>query len=80
MREAVALGAREVMDAEISEEIGAGLGEVAPGARSTHRNGYPPRAWETSGGEIELLIPRNRRERRGWRKIAAGSADVTKHP
>ena len=35
VREAVALVAREVMEAEISSEIGADLGEVAPGARST---------------------------------------------
>ena len=30
VREAVALVARELMEAEISDEIGAGLGEVAP--------------------------------------------------
>jgi putative transposase len=61
VREAVALVAREVMEAEISSEIGADLGEVAPGARSTHRNRYRPRTWETRVGEIELLIPKKRR-------------------
>ena len=60
VREAVALVARELMDAEISDEIGAGLGEVAPESRSTHRNGYRPRPWETRVGEIELLIPKKR--------------------
>ena len=60
VREAVALVARELMDAEISSEIGAELREVAPEARSTHRNGYRPRAWETRVGEIELLIPKKR--------------------
>ena len=60
VREAVALVARELMDAEISDEIGAGLGEVAPEVRSTHRNGYRSRAWETRVGEIELLIPKKR--------------------
>src|SRR5207237_8185950 len=60
VREAVALVARELMDAEISDEIGAGLGEVAPETRLTHRNGYRPRAWETRAGEIELLIPKKR--------------------
>ena len=60
VREAVALIARELMEAEISGEIGAGLGEVAPETRSTHRNGYRPRAWETRVGEIELLIPKKR--------------------
>ena len=60
VREAVALVARELMDAEISDEIGAALGEVAPEVRSTHRNGYRPRAWETRVGEIELSIPKKR--------------------
>jgi transposase-like protein len=60
VREAVVLIARELMEAEISGEIGAGLGEVAPEARITHRNGYRVRPWETRVGEIELLIPRKR--------------------
>ncbi|MGB8877286.1 MAG: IS256 family transposase [Solirubrobacteraceae bacterium] len=60
VREAVALVARELMEAEISDEIGAGLGEIAPESRLTHRNGYRPRAWETRVGEIELLIPKKR--------------------
>ena len=61
VREAVALVARELMEAEISEEIGAALGEVAPETRTTHRNGYRPRGWETRVGELELLIPKKRR-------------------
>jgi putative transposase len=60
VREAVALIARELMESEITGEIGAELGEVAPEARSTHRNGYRPRGWETRVGELELLIPRKR--------------------
>ena len=60
VKEAVVLVAREVMEAEISAEIGAELGELAPEARVTHRNGYRPRPWETRAGEIELLIPRKR--------------------
>src|SRR3954465_6071951 len=60
VREAVVLVTRELMEAEISGEIGAELGEVAPEARVTYRNGYRPRAWETRVGEIELLIPRKR--------------------
>jgi putative transposase len=60
VREAVALVARELMEAEISAEIGAELGEVAPGVRLTHRNGYRPRAWETRVGDIELLLPKKR--------------------
>jgi putative transposase len=60
VREAVLLVAREVMEGEISAEIGAELGEVAPETRSTHRNGYRSRAWETRVGELELLVPKKR--------------------
>jgi putative transposase len=60
VREAVVLVTRELMEAEITAEVGAGLGEVAPESRSTYRNGYRPRAWETRVGEIELLVPRKR--------------------
>src|ERR1039458_2034342 len=60
VREAVVLVARELMEAEVSEQVGAEHGEVAPDARVTHRNGYRPRPWETRVGEIELLIPRTR--------------------
>jgi putative transposase len=60
VREAVAVVARELMEAEVSAEVGAQLGEVAPEARSTYRNGYRARPWETRVGEIELLIPRTR--------------------
>jgi putative transposase len=60
VREAVALVARELMEGEISAEIGAGFGEVAPETRLTRRNGYRPRAWETRVGEIELPVPKKR--------------------
>jgi putative transposase len=60
VREAVELVARELMEAEVSGKVGAGLGELAPEARVTHRNGYRPRPWETRVGEIELMIPRTR--------------------
>ena len=59
VREAVAIVARELMEAEVSAEIGAGRGEVSA-ERVTHRNGYRPREWETRVGEIELAIPRKR--------------------
>ncbi len=59
LREAVALVARELMEAEISARIGAARGEVSA-ERTTHRNGYRARAWETRVGEIELAIPRAR--------------------
>jgi len=49
VREAVAIVARELMEAEVSTEIGAGRGEVSL-ERTTHRNGYRPRGWETRVG------------------------------
>jgi putative transposase len=57
VREAVGLVAREIMEAEVSGQVGAQLGELAPESRVTHRNGYRPRPWETRVGEIELMIP-----------------------
>jgi transposase-like protein len=59
LRDAVAAVAAQLMEAEISAEIGAGRGEVT-GTRSTHRNGYRPRPWATRVGEIELAVPRKR--------------------
>lgn len=59
LREAVALVVAELMEAEISAQIGAARGEVSPDRRS-HRNGYRPRRWETRVGELELAIPRKR--------------------
>ena len=59
LREAVALVAAQLMDAEITAQIGAGHGEVSSD-RVTHRNGYRQREWETRVGEIELQIPRKR--------------------
>ena len=59
LREAVAMVATELMEAEISAQIGAGRSERSPD-RSTHRNGYRERLWETRVGEIELAVPRKR--------------------
>jgi putative transposase len=60
LKNAVAFFVRELMEGEITAEIGAGRGVVAPESRETHRNGYRPRSWETRVGEIELLVPRKR--------------------
>jgi len=59
LKEAVAMVVAQLMEGEISGEIGASRGEVSP-ERVTHRNGYRPRAWETRVGEIDLLVPRKR--------------------
>ena len=59
LRDAVALVARELMEAEITGQIGAGHGQRSD-ERSTHRNGYRSRPWETRVGDIDLDIPRKR--------------------
>jgi putative transposase len=55
----VAWMARELMEADASAQIGAELGERSL-ERTTHRNGYPPRQWDTRVGSIELAIPKLR--------------------
>jgi putative transposase len=47
------------MEAEISQQIGAGHGERNP-ERLAQRNGYRPREWDTRVGTIDLAIPRVR--------------------
>jgi putative transposase len=59
IRESVKAVAQELMEAEISELIGAQRGERTED-RATHRNGYRPRRWDTRAGEIELQIPKIR--------------------
>src|SRR5512132_4237003 len=60
LRESVEWLARQLMEVEVSELIGAEHGERRPQDRATHRNGYRPRRWDTSAGEIELQIPKIR--------------------
>jgi len=60
IREAVQFVCAEIMEAEVSAQVGAARGERAPEERSTHRNGYRERRWDTRAGSIELLIPRTR--------------------
>jgi mutator family transposase len=57
VRGAVAIVARELMEGEVSGEIGAGRGEVSA-ERLTHRNGYRPRGWETRvADELTASVP-----------------------
>jgi transposase-like protein len=41
-------------------QIGAGHGERAPAERSTQRNGYRERRFDTRAGSLELFIPKPR--------------------
>jgi putative transposase len=52
--------AQQMMEFEVSELVGAELGERRLEDRATHRNGYRPRRWDTRAGEIELQIPKLR--------------------
>jgi putative transposase len=60
LRESLRWVVEQLMEAEVSELIGAELGERTPD-RATHRNGYRSRRWDTRAGEIELQIPKLRR-------------------
>jgi transposase-like protein len=60
LRESLRWVVQQLMEAEVSELIGAERGERSP-ERLTHRNGYRQRAWQTRAGEIELAIPKIRR-------------------
>src|SRR5438874_7525759 len=59
IRESVRAVAQELMQAEVSELIGAQHGERSED-RATHRNGYRARRWDTRAGEVELQIPKIR--------------------
>jgi transposase-like protein len=61
LRESLAWVVQQLMEAEVSELVGAARGERAPEERLTHRNGYRPRPWQTRAGELELAIPKIRR-------------------
>ncbi len=60
IRESVRWVVQQMMESEVSELVGAELGERRPEDRATHRNGYRPRRWDTRAGEIELQIPKLR--------------------
>ena len=61
LRESLCWVVQSLMEAEVSELIGAARGERAPEERLAHRNGYRRRAWSTRAGELELAIPKIRR-------------------
>ena len=61
VRAALEAVCRELMEGEVSELVGAELGERRPDDRMTHRNGYRPREWQTRAGTVELQIPKLRR-------------------
>src|SRR2546425_10879697 len=61
LRESLAWVCQQLMEAEVSELVGAARGERAPAERLAQRNGYRARRWDTRAGELELAIPKPRR-------------------
>jgi transposase-like protein len=61
LRESLTWVCQQLMEAEVSELVGAARGQRAPEERLTHRNGYRERHWHTRAGELELAIPKLRR-------------------
>src|SRR6059036_496813 len=61
LKESLLWVVQQLMEAEVSELVGAERGERAPEERLTHRNGYRTRLWSTRAGELELAIPKIRR-------------------
>jgi transposase-like protein len=59
LREAVEWFLQQLMEAEVTQQIGAGPHERTA-ARTNQRNGYRPRAWETRLGTVQLAIPKLR--------------------
>src|SRR5215217_8008664 len=57
VRESLRWLVQQLMEAEVSELIGAAHGERTED-RATWRNGYRPRRWDTRAGELELRIPK----------------------
>jgi transposase-like protein len=59
LRETLRVVLHAVMDADVSQQIGADLHERSEG-RVTYRNGSRPRRWDTRAGTIDLRIPKLR--------------------
>ncbi len=59
LREVVQRVAQELMEAEVSAQIGAERYERSE-ERTAQRNGYRPRPWDTRLGTLELAIPKLR--------------------
>lgn len=61
LREGVAMLAQALMEAEVTDQIGAAHGERNPEGRTAQRNGYRSREWDTRAGTIELQVPKLRK-------------------
>ena len=57
LRAAVEAVCSELMEGEVSAQVGAELGERRPEDRMTHRNGYRSREWQDAGGNGRAADP-----------------------
>ena len=60
LRQGVEMLSQLLMELEVEHKVGAKKHERT-GKRSTYRNGYRKRSWETRVGEIDLSIPKLRK-------------------
>lgn len=60
LREGIRVLAQALMEADVTTHVGATHGERNPDARSTQRNGYRARRWDTRMGTVDLAIPKLR--------------------
>ncbi len=60
IRDSVRWVVQELMEVEVSELVGAKLGERRPEDRATLRNGYRPRRWDRRAGDFDFQIPKLR--------------------
>jgi putative transposase len=60
LREGVRVLAQALMEAEVSDQVGAEHGERNPESRTAQRNGYRERRWDTRAGTVDLAIPKLR--------------------
>lgn len=62
LRDGIAMLAQALMEVDVTNRIGAALGERNPDGRTTHRNGYRSRRWDTRAGTVDLAIPKLRQD------------------
>jgi hypothetical protein len=75
LRQAVVWLAQELMEAEVSQQAGAGYGERS-GDRVARRNGYRERAWDTRWGRLRWPSPGcapGRTSRASWSRVGVAS-------
>ena len=74
-RDLLAGALQDLIEAELTERIGAARHERTD-SRTAQRNGHRPRLLSTPAGDVELAIPKTRRDRsspRCWSRASAST-------